>query len=217
MSFPTGTRLGPYEILDAIGAGGMGEVYKARDTRLDRTVAIKILPSTDPDRRERFAREARAIAALSHPHICVLHDVGAAASSDPARPVDFIVMESRGRVAGRSEGRSAAAGDLDRPGAADRRALDAAHEADAVHRDLATQYLRHQAWPGEGARFRPARSAPPAGDAAASVRRRGPPIAIHGSRNDDGHGCLCRRNRHAEPHRYTQRHFLVRRCVRDGD
>jgi hypothetical protein len=74
-----GTRLGPYEIQHAIGAGGMGEVYKARDTRLDRTVAIKILPeafAADPQFRERFDREARTISQLDHPHICALHDVG---------------------------------------------------------------------------------------------------------------------------------------------
>ena len=79
MPLSNGARLGPYEIQAAIGAGGMGEVYKARDTRLDRTVAIKILPaelSADPDRRVRFEREARAVAALSHPHICTLHDIG---------------------------------------------------------------------------------------------------------------------------------------------
>ena len=79
MSLGAGTRLGPYEIQSAIGAGGMGEVYKARDTRLDRTVAIKILPaelSTDSDRRVRFERETRAGAALLHPHICTLHDIG---------------------------------------------------------------------------------------------------------------------------------------------
>jgi eukaryotic-like serine/threonine-protein kinase len=73
------TRLGPYEIQSAVGAGGMGEVYKARDTRLDRTVAIKVLPSslaTDPDFRERFDREARTISQLDHPHICALYDVG---------------------------------------------------------------------------------------------------------------------------------------------
>jgi serine/threonine protein kinase len=79
MSLPSRTRLGPYEIQAAIGAGGMGEVYKARDTRLDRSVAIKILPpevSADPDRRARFEREAKTIASLSHPHICSLYDVG---------------------------------------------------------------------------------------------------------------------------------------------
>jgi hypothetical protein len=72
-------RLGRYEIQSALGAGGMGEVYKARDTRLDRTVAIKILPESlaaDPQFRDRFDREARTISQLDHPHICALHDVG---------------------------------------------------------------------------------------------------------------------------------------------
>ena len=79
MPLAAGTRLGPYEILGLIGAGGMGEVYKARDTRLDRTVAIKILPtelSSDAERRTRFEREAKTIAGLNHPHICTLYDVG---------------------------------------------------------------------------------------------------------------------------------------------
>ena len=74
-----GTRLGPYEIRDQIGAGGMGEVYRATDTRLDRTVAIKVLPehlASDPQRRKRFEREAKAVSSLNHPHICTLHDVG---------------------------------------------------------------------------------------------------------------------------------------------
>ncbi|MEY2413768.1 MAG: eukaryotic-like serine/threonine-protein kinase [Acidobacteriaceae bacterium] len=80
MALATGTRLGPYEIVSAIGAGGMGEVYRARDTRLDRTVAIKILPrhlAERTDAKERFDREARSISSLSHPHICHLYDVGA--------------------------------------------------------------------------------------------------------------------------------------------
>jgi serine/threonine-protein kinase len=79
MSLTPGTRLGPYEILGLAGAGGMGEVYRAKDTRLARTVAVKILPAelgSDPDRRQRFEREARVVASLSHPHICALHDVG---------------------------------------------------------------------------------------------------------------------------------------------
>src|SRR2546425_5384467 len=79
MLLVTGTRLGPYEIVAALGAGGMGEVYKARDTRLDRIVAIKILPealAADPQFRDRFDREARTISQLDHPHICALHDVG---------------------------------------------------------------------------------------------------------------------------------------------
>src|ERR1044071_7752942 len=73
MPVASGTRLGPYEILAPIGAGGMGEVYKARDTRLDRLVAVKI---SQENFSERFEREARAVAALNHPHICTLHDVG---------------------------------------------------------------------------------------------------------------------------------------------
>jgi len=73
MTLAPGTRLGPYEIVSAIGAGGMGDVYKARDTRLDRTVAIKIVRT---DFSERFEREAKSISALNHPNICTLHDVG---------------------------------------------------------------------------------------------------------------------------------------------
>src|SRR5512138_1998858 len=90
MSLGPGTRLGPYEIQSPIGAGGMGEVYRARDTRLDRTVAIKVLPShvsSDPALRERFEREARTVASLNHPHICTLHDVG------HQDGIDFLVME----------------------------------------------------------------------------------------------------------------------------
>src|SRR6201987_5313180 len=90
MAIPSGTRLGPYEILSAVGAGGMGEVSRARDTRLDRTVAIKILPDHLSDRadlRERFEREARTIASLNHPHICTLYDIG------QQDGIDFLVME----------------------------------------------------------------------------------------------------------------------------
>ena len=79
MTLAAGARLGPHEIQTALGAGGMGEVYRARDTRLDRIVAIKILPAQlagNPHFRERFDREARAISALDHPHICALYDVG---------------------------------------------------------------------------------------------------------------------------------------------
>src|ERR1041384_5966785 len=80
MPLPAATRLGPYEILTLVGAGGMGEVYKARDTRLDRTVAVKVSQEQFSDR---FEREARAVAALNHPHICQLYDVGP----------DYLVLE----------------------------------------------------------------------------------------------------------------------------
>src|SRR5437899_5957610 len=90
MSLAAGTRLGPYEILTPLGAGGMGEVYKARDTRLDRTVAIKVLPehlADTPDLKTRFEREARAVSSLNHPHICTLYDIG------HQDGVDYLVME----------------------------------------------------------------------------------------------------------------------------
>ncbi len=107
MALSVGTRLGPYEIVAPIGAGGMGEVYKARDTRLDRTVAIKILSqalAADSQFRDRFDREAKTISQLSHPHICTLFDVGEAPvrkpSIDSPQPsaishdtVRFLVME----------------------------------------------------------------------------------------------------------------------------
>jgi len=90
MPVAAGTRFGPYEILAPIGAGGMGEVYRARDTRLDRTVVVKVLPerrSSSPLARERFEREAKAISSLSHPHICPLYDVGQQDGTD------YLVME----------------------------------------------------------------------------------------------------------------------------
>src|SRR5712671_4483683 len=90
MPLSAGDKLGPYEILAPIGAGGMGEVYRARDTRLNRTVAIKVLPPHLADRselRERFEREARTIASLNHPHICTLFDIG------QQDGIDYLVME----------------------------------------------------------------------------------------------------------------------------
>src|SRR5258706_14988219 len=90
MPILSGRRLGPYEILSAIGAGGMGEVYKARDTRLNRIVAIKVLPTHLADRaelRERFDCEARTVVSLNHPHICTLHDIG------QQDQINFLAME----------------------------------------------------------------------------------------------------------------------------
>src|SRR6266850_4638403 len=90
MTLQSGVRLGPYEIVAPVGAGGMGEVYRGRDTRLDRSVAIKVLPArlaADQSFLDRFEREARAVSSLNHPHICALYDVGEQAG------VHFIVME----------------------------------------------------------------------------------------------------------------------------
>jgi len=90
MALVAGTKLGPYEIVGPIGAGGMGQVYRGRDTRLDRSVAIKVLPphlADDPELRRRFEREARVISSLSHPHICTLFDVGQQDGTD------YLVME----------------------------------------------------------------------------------------------------------------------------
>lgn len=89
MALKPGTKLGPYEIQSLLGAGGMGEVYRARDTRLQRTVAIKVLPahlSSDADLHARFEQEAKSISGLQHPNICVVHDIG---SQDG---VDYMVM-----------------------------------------------------------------------------------------------------------------------------
>src|ERR1700720_2896391 len=90
MALTSGTKLGPYEIQSPLGAGGMGEVYRARDTRLGRTVAVKILPShlsDNPEAKQRFDREARSISSLTHPNICTLYDVG------QQDGVNFLVME----------------------------------------------------------------------------------------------------------------------------
>ena len=90
MALASGSKLGPYEIQSPLGAGGMGEVYRARDTRLDRDVAIKVLPAdlaSDAVLRQRLEREARAVSRLSHPHICTLHDVG------QQEGVFYLVME----------------------------------------------------------------------------------------------------------------------------
>src|SRR5689334_12928400 len=120
MPLTTGTKLGPYEILDLVGAGGMGEVYKARDTRLDRIVALKV---SSAQFSERFEREAKAIAALNHSHICTLHDVGP----------NYLVMEYiegaplRGPLPA-EQALKCAVQICD--------ALDAAHKRGITHRDL---------------------------------------------------------------------------------
>ncbi|HMA17999.1 MAG TPA: serine/threonine-protein kinase, partial [Thermoanaerobaculia bacterium] len=135
MTLTAGSRLGPYEIVSAIGAGGMGEVYRARDTRLERTVAIKVLPShlsASPESRQRFEREAKTISQLSHPHICALHDVGREGETE------YLVMEY---LEGETLADRLLKGSLPieqtlRYGMQIADALDKAHRQGIVHRDL---------------------------------------------------------------------------------
>ena len=134
MPLAPGSRLGPYEILEPLGSGGMGQVYKARDTRLGRSVAIKVLhPSlaADPSFAARFANEARALSQISHPHICVLHDVG---HGDPL----FLVLEylEGETLADRIARGALTVDELRRIGVEICRALETAHRAGIVHRDL---------------------------------------------------------------------------------
>jgi len=135
MALATGTKLGPYEVLSAIGAGGMGEVYRAKDTRLDRIVAIKVLPahlSANEELKQRFEREAKTISSLSHPHICALYDIG------HQNGTDFLVMEY---LEGEPLVRRLEKGPLPteqtlRYGVEIAEALDKAHRQGIVHRDL---------------------------------------------------------------------------------
>jgi eukaryotic-like serine/threonine-protein kinase len=135
MPLDSGARLGPYEVIAPLGAGGMGEVYSARDTRLERTVALKVLPehlAGNPDLRQRFEREARAVSSLNHPHICALFDVGEHGGTS------FLVME---HLEGETLAARLARGPLPteqvlRYGIEMADALDKAHRQGIVHRDL---------------------------------------------------------------------------------
>src|SRR5262245_56733013 len=135
MALSAGTRLGPYEIVSALGAGGMGEVYRARDTRLERSVAIKILPShlsSNTERKQRFEREARAISRLSHPHICALYDIG------HQNGTDYLVMEflEGNTLLDRLRKGALTTELVVRYGVQIADALDKAHRHGIVHRDL---------------------------------------------------------------------------------
>ena len=135
MPLQAGTSLGPYQIDAPLGAGGMGEVYKATDTRLDRPVAIKVLPehvASDPDLKQRFEREARTVAALNHPHICTLYDIGREGETD------FLVMEylDGETVAQRLEKGALPLDQALQIAIEIADALDKAHRQGIVHRDV---------------------------------------------------------------------------------
>ena len=132
MPLEPGVRLGAYEIVALVGAGGMGEVYRARDTRLDRIVAIKILPPGNPDLKVRFEREARAISSLDHPNVCALYDVGHEGA------IDYLVMQflEGETLASRIERGPLPLSDAVRVAGEVASALQAAHRRGIVHRDL---------------------------------------------------------------------------------
>ena len=151
MTLTPGAKLGPYEIVAPLGAGGMGEVYRAHDTRLGRDVAIKVLPehlSASPDVRARFEREARTVSSLNHPNICTLYDVGREGD------IDYLVMElRRGRDARRSGSRRARvpAAEVLAIGIADRRR--ARSRAPGRHRAPGLEARQHHARPSGGAKL----------------------------------------------------------------
>ena len=222
MTIEAGSRLGPYEILSPIGAGGMGEVYRARDTRLGRDVAVKVLPahmSSSPELRQRLEREAKTISQLSHPHICMLHDVG------HQNGTDYLVMEF---LEGETLADRLAKGALPRrAGASDRRSRSPTRStrrtgSGIVHRDLkpgnvmltktgvklldfglAKLAARRRA--SRLAGHEPADGAP--GEPAADVARHDPRhVPVHVTRAARGEGG-----------RRAQRHLRVRlRALRDG-
>jgi serine/threonine protein kinase len=141
MEINQGTQLGPYQIVKSIGAGGMGEVWQARDARLDRNVAIKILPrglAHNAGLLERFEREAKAISSLNHPHICTLHDVGQTTLDGQPEATHYLVMEL---IDGESLGDLLKKGPLPLQQVLEygwqiASALDAAHRQGIIHRDL---------------------------------------------------------------------------------
>ena len=183
MSVSAGTRFGPYEIVSLLGAGGMGEVYRARDTRLGRDVAVKLLPphlTLSPEARQRFEREARAIAALSHPNICALYDVGREGEAD------YLVMEL---LEGNLLSERLANGPLPleqtlRYGVEIAAALGRAHLMGFVHRDLKPGNVMLTSVGGEASRLRVGEGVRGAGTG------RGPDVRLDGGRGGHARGTI---------------------------
>ena len=185
MGLTSGTKLGPYEILSPLGAGGMGEVYRAKDTRLDRIVAVKILPnhlSDNPEAKQRFDREARAISSLNHPNICTLHDVG------HQDGVDFLVMEF---LEGETLADRLRKGPLStelvlKYGIEICEGLERAHKSGVVHRDLKPGNIMLTKQGAKLMDFGLAKAAPSGATLASSLTMTGPgpsadlPLTAHG-------------------------------------
>ena len=219
MGLTSGTKLGPYEIQSPLGAGGMGEVYRAKDTRLDRTVAVKILPnhlSDNPEAKQRFDREARAISSLNHPNICTLHDVG------HQDGVDFLVMEF---LEGETLADRLRKGPLStelvlRYGIEICEGLERAHKSGVVHRDLKPGNIMLTKQVAKLMDFGLAKAAPSGATLASSLTMTGPgpsadlPLTAHGI--SWGHFNTCPRSRRREKRRMRAPIFLrwARCCMR---
>ncbi len=180
MALSTGTRLGPYEILAPIGAGGMGEVYRARDTRLDRPVAIKVLPSHLAEHaalRRRFEREARTISSLSHPNICTLHDIG------HEDGVHYLVMEylEGETLATRLEKGPLPLDELLRIAIEVTGGLGKAHRHGVIHRDLKPGNIMLTKTGAKLLDFGLAKSAAPAAAALSQAATASQPITAEGT------------------------------------
>src|ERR1700681_1221809 len=183
MALTPGTKLGPYEIQSPLGAGGMGEVYKARDTRLDRTVAVKILPShlsENPEAKQRFDREARTISSLNHPNICTLHDVG------EQDGVDYLVMEylEGETLADRLRKAPLPVDQVLKYGIEICEGLEKAHRSGVVHRDLKPGNIMLTKTGTKLLDFglaKPAAAAIGAGSSSASLATMSKPLTVEGT------------------------------------